>query len=418
MTTPHPIRGVFAVCLGNALAFYDLLIFSILSIQISHAIFPPGNPTAALIQTLGVFGAGFLTRPLGALIIGRYADKQGRKPALLIAFSLVGIAVIGQALVPPYAAIGVWAPILMLFFRLLLGFGIGGEVGPATAYLAEAAPDHRRGLFVSMQFCTQDAAVFSAGVVGFLLAHFLSDQQLTDWGWRVALLIGALIIPFGLYARAHLHETLRATPSAPMGGAGASLWPIGLIALGLIIMGSSSVANYGNLYISTYGQTVLGIKADLAFLAPIAAGLFGMPANVLSGLAADRFGRRPVMLLGWGVLIVSTPLAYEALQMRPTAAMLLIVAGWLGAWIAFGAVAALTAVTESLPMATRSTSLSLLYALGIALFGGSTQVIISWLVATTGNPLSPAWYITGVLCAGLAAMLGLRESRPLQTVSA
>ena len=200
--------AVIGVSLGNALAFYDFLIFGIFAVQISKVIYPPTTGITQLLLALGTFGIGFLTRPLGAIIIGRIGDRVGRKPAMVLSFSLAGIAVIGQALVPPFAMIGLAAPIAMLLFRLLLGFAIGGEVGPSTSYLVEAAPEKRRGLFVSLQYATQDSAALLAGIVGFLLSRGLSEEALNAWGWRVAMLVGASIVPFGLYLRSRLEETL------------------------------------------------------------------------------------------------------------------------------------------------------------------------------------------------------------------
>ena len=202
-----PVGKVFAVGIGNALEFYDFLTYSYFAIQIGHCFFPNSQTTHGLLFSLATFGVGFITRPLGGIIIGRFGDRAGRKPAMVLSFTLMGVGITGLALTPSYDTIGVAAPALLLLFRLLQGFALGGQVGPSTAYLIEAAPPHRRGLYVAVQFMTQDLAVVAAGLVGFGLSSFLSVAALDQWGWRLAFLIGAAVIPFGLYLRHSLPET-------------------------------------------------------------------------------------------------------------------------------------------------------------------------------------------------------------------
>ena len=188
-------RQVAAVAAGNALEFYDFLCCSFFAVQIGGTFFPSHNAAASLLASLATFGAGFLTRPVGALVIGRFADRMGRKPAMLLSFGLMGAAIVGLALTPPARSIGVAAPILAIGFRLMQGFALGGEVGPSTAYLVEAAPPHRRGLYVSMQYMGQDAAVLAAGLMGVGLAGVMGADALRDYGWRIAFLAGAVIVP-------------------------------------------------------------------------------------------------------------------------------------------------------------------------------------------------------------------------------
>src|SRR5438046_4410449 len=172
-----PLRHVVAVFVGNGLEFYDFLTFSYFAVYISRTFYPGGSPASALLATLATFGAGFLTRPIGAIVIGGMGDRIGRKPAMLFSFTLMGVAIVGLALTPSYAAIGAAAPVLVLLFRLVQGFALGGEIGPTTAFMAEAAPLRRRGLYLSMQYATQDFAVLTAGVIGTTLAALLNAQQ-------------------------------------------------------------------------------------------------------------------------------------------------------------------------------------------------------------------------------------------------
>ena len=273
-----PIRHVAAVVVGNALEFYDFLTYSYFAVYIGKVFFPSKDPTSSLLLSLATFGVGFLTRPVGAIVIGAMGDRIGRKPAMVFSFSLMGVAIVGLALTPSYAAIGAAAPALVILFRLLQGFALGGEVGPTTAYMIEAAPPSRRGFYASMQYTSQDFAAMMAGLAGALLASRLSDQQLQDWGWRAAMLLGACIVPFGLMLRKSLPETLHAAEDAvlaPDTGDGVSVPRVKLkpytklILLGLIMLASGTIASYVLSYMTTYALATLKMTATVAFGATI-----------------------------------------------------------------------------------------------------------------------------------------------------
>src|SRR6476469_7840379 len=191
---------IAAVTAGNALEFYDFVTYAFFATQIGRALFP-GDSSNSLLLSLATFGVGFLTRPLGGLVIGRMADRRGRKPAMILSFTMMGLSMTGLALTPSYAMIGMAAPVLAVLFRLVQGFALGGEVGPHIAYLMEAAPRHRRVFYISLNFAAADLAVMIAVLVGFGLASTLSAPALEAWGWRAAFLIGAVIVPFGLRLR-------------------------------------------------------------------------------------------------------------------------------------------------------------------------------------------------------------------------
>lgn len=412
---PPAARALVAVCLGNGLAFYDLLIFSIMTVQISRAIFPPTDPGANVIATLGLFAAGLVTRPIGAVLIGRIGDRHGRKPAMLLAFGLAGIAVIGQALVPGHAEIGIWAPISMLVWRLLLGISIGGEVGPSTAYLLEVAPPGRRTLFVALQHVAQFAAVVLGGVVALALSLLLTPEALDLWGWRVALLIGAGIVPFGLIARRHLNETL-AKPDQPSSGP-TPRERIGarLLAIAFVLLGSTSALTYSFKYISVYAQTELGLSPAAAFESSIWSGLAGAAFAIAGGLAGDRFGHRPVALSGLAVLLCSIVPAFLLLRHAPSALTLALVCGWLIAAGACANASLLTALTAAMPMVRRSAGLGIVYALATSLAGGAAQPAQAWLLQATADPLSPGYFGSAMALIALAATFALpvsRRSRP------
>lgn len=211
MTTNPPqlgVKQVAAVGAGNALAFYDFLTYAFFATQIGDTFFPVKNSDTRLLISLVVFGVSFLARPIGAILIGTWADRAGRKPAMVLTFTMMGVSILGLALTPSYAAIGIAAPILAVIFRLLQAVALGGEVGPSTAYLVEAAKPERRGLYAGFAAATQDGGVLFAGIVGTVLSSLMTTQQLTNYGWRIAFISGASIVPFGLIMRRRLTETL------------------------------------------------------------------------------------------------------------------------------------------------------------------------------------------------------------------
>ena len=310
-------RQVAAVAVGNAIEFYDFVTYAFFAVQIGRTYFPSDEPGASLLASLATFGAGFLTRPLGAWAIGRMGDRRGRKPAMLLSFALIGVAVIGLPLVPPYASIGVAALVLVVLFRLLQGFALGGEVGPSTAFLMEAAPVHRRGLYISMQAMGADAAVLVAGLVGVGLAHVLSPAELEAWGWRVALGLGAVIVPFGLVLRRTLVETFEPALAPPPRTGGSGHLRVAL--LGLAMLAAATTSAYALEYMTTYANTTLGLPERVALGATALIGLCGLVCDPLSGWLSDRIGRKPVMLVPWLVLLVAILPAFWLLERERSA---------------------------------------------------------------------------------------------------
>jgi MHS family citrate/tricarballylate:H+ symporter-like MFS transporter len=409
-----PTRHVAAVTVGNAIEFYDFVTYAFFATQIGHAFFPSDKPGASLLASLATFGAGFLTRPLGAFVIGRMGDRVGRKPAMLLSFTLIGIGVIGLPLTPTFAQIGVAAPILVVAFRLLQGFALGGEVGPSTAYMMEAAPEHRRGLYISMQAMSADAAVLVAGLVGVALAHLLGPAALNAWGWRVALLLGAVIVPFGLALRRSLGETLdmeaKSQPLAPIERR--AFRRVAL--LGLVLLAAATTTNYILDYMTTYAHATLGMSEQLALGATAVVGLCGFICDPISGWLSDRFGRKPVMMVPWLVLLLAIFPAFRFLSVWRDGPALYTTCAVLAVASTLSTATVLVAITESLPQRVRSGALALIYALAISVFGGSTQFIVAWLTRFTGDPLAPAWYMIAGVIFGLLAILQMPETAPVR----
>jgi MFS family permease len=408
------LTKVFVVGIGNALEFYDFLTYSYFAIQIGHCFFPSTQTSHGLLFSLATFGVGFFTRPLGAIVIGRIGDRVGRKPAMVLSFALMGTGITGLALTPSYAAIGAAAPILLLLFRLLQGFALGGQVGPSTAFLIEAAPPDRRGLYVAVQYITQDLAVVVAGVVGYELSHWLTPGELDRWGWRAAFLLGAIVVPFGAYLRNTLPETLTEADrdvSRPQ----QRLVPPRLMVLGLLLLMATTVGGYGLSYMTTYAQDSLQLAAGIAFGATIMNGLGNLIGDCLSGVCSDRFGRKPVMQYSILLLVALEVPAYLAMTHFPAAVTVYIATSVLCVLQQLFGNAALVSIAESLPTAVRATALATLYAVATTVFGGTTQLVIKLLTEATGNSLSPAWYMSGVLALGAVAVVLMRETAPAKT---
>jgi MFS transporter, MHS family, citrate/tricarballylate:H+ symporter len=406
---PMPPRHVFAVVLGNCLEFYDFLAYAFFALQISRAFFPARDPSASLLLSLATFGAGFLMRPLGGLVLGRLGDRIGRRPAMMLSFSLMGVGMVGLALTPSYHAIGVAAPLLVLAWRLLQGFAVGGEVGPSLAFLVEAAPAARRGFYSSLQPATADAASIVAGVVGLALASALSEQALDAWGWRVAFLLGAAVVPVGLVIRRSLPETLHGAEPAPPAAPGGHRR---IAVLGFCMLASATVIGYVQTNLTTYAAHTLHMSSRTAFTVLLVNALCMTCFDPVGGALGDRIGRRPVMIGATALLAACTYPAFRMIVQLHTPAALYGSAALLGVLTGLSQPSILTAMAESLPRAVRAGTVAIVYALAISAFGGSTQFVVNWLIRATGNPLAPGYYM---LCASLIGVLSMSlmpESAP------
>lgn len=404
-------RQAVAIAVGNGLEFYDFVTYAFFATQIGHTFFPAKTPGLSLLSSLATFGVGFLTRPLGAIVIGRLGDRAGRKPAMMVSLCLIGVALTGLALTPSYASIGILAPVMVIVFRLLQGFALGGEVGPSTAFMLEAAPPSRRGLYASLQATSADSATLVAGIVGVVLASTLDSAQLDAWGWRVALLLGVCIIPFAFMLRRTLTETLT-TPAAADPGDDPAPSYARVFVLGLIMLSAATTNNYVLEYMTTYASNTLGMPAAVSFGATAAIGAGGLVCDTLGGWLSDRFGRKPVMIIPWALLIVAIYPSFWLLEQLRTGTALWAVSAVLNGIQTISSATIIVAITESLPKRVRSGAFALIYALAIAVFGGSTQFLVALIIHSTGNPLAPAWYMLGAVTIGLMAMLRMPETAP------
>ncbi len=411
-------RHIAAATIGNALEFYDFLTYTFFSIQIGHALFPVQSAYGSLMLSLATFGAGFVTRPVGAVIIGNYSDRVGRRPAMMLCFTLIGCAIVGMALIPTYATIGIAAPILAVIARMLQGFSLGGEIGSNTAFLLEAAPPDQRGLTVAWQGASQNLALIAGGMVGVVLTAVLPSALLDAYGWRIAFLLGAVAVPFGLWLRTNLPETLHAPEPViappvvrPSRFAQACThWRV--ILLGLVVLASGTISSYIFTYIVTYAQATLHMSQQAGFIAETTGNVLGIPAILFGGWLSDRYGRWPVNV--WGnlaFLAMIYPIFAWIAAMR-TEFALVVGMGLLGMVQIFIYGSFYAGLAESLPKSIRGSGFGTVYSVSIALFGGTTQLVVTWLIHVTGSALAPAWYLTGATALGQLALMLMAESAP------
>ncbi len=413
-------RHIFAATIGNALEFYDFLTYAFFSIQIGHAFFPAGNAYGSLMLSLATFGAGFVTRPIGAFVIGNYSDRVGRRPAMMLCFVLIGCAIVGMALTPTYAQIGIAAPILAVFARMLQGFSLGGEIGSNTAYLLEVAPVSMRGLIVSWQAASQNVSLFAGGLVGVLLTAVLSADALDAFGWRIAFLLGAVAVPFGLWLRTNLPETLHEPePAATAPVLEESRWSQArthyrVMVLGLIVLASGTIATYIFVYVVTYAQATLHMSARAGFIAETGGYLVAIPAALLGGWLSDKYGRRPPNVWGnFAFLVMIYPAFLWIDATRSTFALIASVTILSGASNLYQG-SFMAALAESLPKTIRGSGFGIVYSVAIAAFGGTTQLVATWLIHMTGSAMAPAWYMIGATAIGQIALMLMPESAPLR----
>ena len=414
---PHLARrAIIAATCGNALEFYDFVTYAYFAIQIGHTFFPSTSGYLSLMGSLATFGAGFVARPVGAWVIGGYADRHGRKQGMFVSMIMMGIGIIALACTPGYATIGIAAPIIAIAARLCQGFALGGEVGAATTYMLESVPPERRGWASSWQNSSQMIAFTAGALVAFVLSLWLNDDQLGRYGWRIALLIGTSILPFALIIRARLpdhpvHQNAPMTEAEQLTATPAGFWRI--VVLGMLIIGAGTTTTYIFLYMATYAQTTLHLPIWVGMAGDLSNNASGMITAIIGGWLSDKVGRRPAMIwpqlafvmmilpmFGW---FLAAPTVFAFLTLN-------IVLSGLGT-MPFSA--AFTAVSESLPRQMRARAFALVYTIPVTTMGGTTQLNLAWLLHRTGNPAVLAWYLMSVACMGLAAMLFLPESAPL-----
>lgn len=416
-TTPRlPLKGVIAVVIGNWLEFYDFLVYTFFAVMIADAFFPAQSEIGRLLGALATFGVGFVTRPLGAAVIGPYADRKGRRAALTLTLLLMALGSAMIALTPPYSRIGIAAPILLLVARLIQGFSCGGEVGPATTYLLESAPPRKRAMLTSWQAQSQSLATLMGSGIGLILAATLSKDALYAWGWRIPFLVGVLVAPVALYIRRELPETIetstaeRSTSDVLTELVRDHSWPV---IFGILIISGGTISTYVSNYMTTYALTTLKLPATTATLLTMI-GAVGQMAGVAAGVWADRFGRKRT-LIGWRVAFLALVLPTFWVITSPQATALTLAAAnmFFNFMFSAGIGASYAFMAEAFPQSVRSSGLAILYAFGVTIFGGTTQFVVAWLIDVTKNPMVPAYYM---IAANLLTIVGLALIVPHEEV--
>jgi MFS family permease len=412
--TPKPLQ-ITAAVIGNALEWYDFIVFGFFTVVIARLFFPSDSQYASLLLTTGTFGVGFFMRPVGGILLGIYADRRGRKAALLMVITLMTVAIAMIAFAPTYAAIGIGAPLIMVVARLLQGFSAGGEFASATAFLTEIAPAGRRGLYGSWQMVGQGLAVLLGAILGTLLTRSLTPEALDSWGWRIPFLFGLIIGPVGLYIRRNLDETSAFLQSnrSPAGqqGSGSMLMSHAkemLACLGMVVSGTISFYVI-LIYIPTFARTQLHLPLDQAFLAQS----IGLACEVvlipICGALSDVVGRKPVMITALVLdLLVTYPL-FSWVSASPSFSALLTMQIILCSLFGVFNGPISTALAEQFPTRVRSTALAIAYNIAVMLFGGFAQFFVTWLIQATGTPIAPAYYLMFGAAVGLLAALFLKE---------
>jgi MFS transporter, MHS family, proline/betaine transporter len=404
--TTNPRRVIVAASIGNALEWYDVIVYGFFAATISKLFFPSADETVSLLLALGTFAVAYVVRPLGAVVLGAYADRVGRKAALMLSIRLMMVGTLLIAIMPPYAQIGVIAPILILFARLVQGFSAGGEFGSATAFLVEHAPD-RRGFMASWQFASQGFSTLLASAFGTVLTATLSETQMESWGWRIPFLFGLLIGPVGYYIRRYVDEAGEFVEAADIERA-----PVKdtfrtqkgrmLVAMGALAV--STAISYLITYMPTFAMTELDLPASTGFAATLVSGIVLTVMTPIVGHLSDRFGRVRIMVLFAALILLLMYPSFAFLVAYPGFAVILVVMFVIGALKA-GYFAPLPAMmAELFPVTNRATGMSVSYNVGVMTFGGTTPLVIVWLVDATGDKLAVTYYLMALAVLSLACV--------------
>ncbi len=418
MLPPSPAQSKFGTVLrvtsGNFLEMFDFFLFGFYAVHIAKAFFPAANEFASLLLTFVTFGAGFLMRPLGAIFLGAYVDKVGRRQGLIVTLAIMATGTILIAFVPSYAAIGLAAPFLVLTGRLLQGFSAGVELGGVSVYLSEMATPGNKGFYVAWQSASQQVAIITAATIGYTLNKALTPAEIGEWGWRIPFFIGCLIVPFIFVIRRTLQETPEFLARKHRLSTAEIFRSIrdnlGIVLAGMLLVTMTTVSFYLiTVYTPTFGKSVLKLTETDSLIVTLCVGISNFFWLPVMGAVSDRVGRRP-LLVTFSVLALLT--AYPALSWlvaSPTFEKMLGVELWLSFLYASYNGAMVVALTEIIPSSVRTAGFSLAYSLATAL-GGFTPAVSTYLIQATGDKASPGLWMSFAALCGLAATFILYRS--------
>ena len=411
------IWAVIRVSSGNFLEMYDFMVFGYYAAAIGRAFFPSGNAFASLMLSLMTFGAGFLMRPVGALVLGAYTDKHGRRAGLLLTLSLMSVGIFSIACMPGYATIGLLAPLLVVVGRLLQGFSAGMELGGVSVYLSEIATPGHKGFYVSWQSGSQQIAVMFAASIGVVLNSVLAPEKMAQWGWRVPLLLGCAIVPFLFRLRRSLTETDEFVARKHHPSTSEILRSLGhnwrIVLVGTFMVTMTTVSFYMiTAYTPTFGNSVLHLASMDSLVVTLCVGasnLFWLP---IMGALSDRIGRRPLLLACTILMLITAYPAMLWLVREPSFARLLTVELWLSFLYGSYNGAMVVFLTEIMPVDVRTSGFALAYSMATAIFGGFTPALSTYLIYISGNRAIPGLWLSFAAACGLAATFFARPDRP------
>ncbi|WP_167377055.1 MULTISPECIES: MFS transporter [Rhizobium] len=387
-------RKVACAIAGTWLEYYDFTAFGFFAISIGRQFFP-GTQDVQLLLTLGTFAAGFIMRPIGAGVLGIVGDRYGRKTALTLTIALMFLGTAILIVTPSYAQIGIAAPICVIIGRFIQGFSAGGEIGTATTYLLASVPKDKAATYGSFQTAVQGMAGITASFLGYCAARYLPAEQMDQYGWRIALAFGLLIGPVGLYLRTQIQDDVVSARQPVMAILKAvfvshsSRVVVGL----LVVLGGTTGAYIITNYLTTFAINTLKMPSDIAFLISIVSNTATVGGAIAGGRLADRYGKLLLMALPQGLFVLMTYPALLVITGNPSDQTLLLLVGALAVLRSMSGAVAFVALAECFLVSVRATGLSLTFSIGVALFGGTAQLIATWLLHATGNPMSLAWYL-------------------------
>jgi len=397
---------------GNFLEQFDFFLFGFYANAISKAFFPSDNETTALLLTFTTFWLGALMRPVGAIVLGAYIDRIGRRLGLIVTLAIMAMGTVFIAICPTYASIGIAAPIIVLIGRLLQGFSAGVELGGVSVYLFEIATPGNKGFYTSFQSASQQVAIFVAAILGFVLSESMPADQVAAWGWRIPFFIGCLIVPFIFILRRSLEETpaflaMKKHPTtSEVFSSAAANWRI--ILLGMLMVAMTTVTFYFvTVYTPTFGKTVLKLTTRDALLVTLFVAITNFIWLPIGGAISDRIGRKPVLLAIAGLSLITAYPMLSWLVVAPTFTKMLFVELVFSFYFGVYNGAMVAALTEVVPAHVRTTCFSLAFSLAAALFGTFTPLASTWLIAETGNRASPAYWLMFAAASGIISTLAI-----------
>jgi MHS family proline/betaine transporter-like MFS transporter len=401
---------IVAASLGNALEFYEILVYGYFAVIISKVFFPAANEAVSILVTFGTFGISFLARPVGAIFLGAYGDRKGRKQALTLSILLMTIGTALMTLMPSYGSVGLLAPILVIAARLLQGFSVGGEFASSTAFLVEHRPD-RAGFFASWQWSSQGLAALVATGLGVLLTTTMSAATLQAWGWRIPFAVGLLIGPVGYYIRNQLGETPEFVEAgearSPLRELFVAQWDRLLLTIGAVAASTSS--QYVLVYMPTYAIRELHLPQSIAFTAAVTAAALQTLVVPFVGILVDKVGQTRVMTGAAILFMVTAYPAFMLLDAAPSLAVLIGMVCWIGLLKSFFSGALPSLMAKTFPVGTRVSGMSLSYNISVPVFGGFAPFFAQSLIDITGTKLAPSYYLIGTAAISLLALLVMRR---------